>query len=75
MKDVKKTEQEEQEHCYIYLLENYSNYLTTCWLSGERSLPFGLLVLFCFCFFPYRNFCHKYKDKDIGNANYSNLFL
>ena len=25
-------------------LRTYSNILMTCWLSGERSLPFGLLV-------------------------------
>ena len=28
----------------VYLFENYSKYLMTCWLSCERSLPFGLLV-------------------------------
>ena len=30
----------------VCLLENYSKYFEgyTCWLSGERSLPFGLLV-------------------------------
>ena len=32
----------------VYLLENYSKYFDyytcTCWPSGERSLPFGLLV-------------------------------
>ena len=28
------------------LLKNYSKYLMTCWLSGERSLPFGPLVSF-----------------------------
>ena len=33
----------------VYLLENYSKYFDdfTCWLSGERSLPFGLLVSIC----------------------------
>ena len=35
----------------VYLLENYSKYfadllalILICWLSGERSLPFGLFV-------------------------------
>ena len=29
---------------YFTYLRTYSNILMTCWLSGERSLPFGLLV-------------------------------
>ena len=29
---------------YIYLVENYSNYFMSYWLSCERSLPFGLPV-------------------------------
>ena len=31
---------------FVYLLENYSKYFDgyTCWLSGERSLPFDLLI-------------------------------
>ena len=31
---------------FMYLLEKYSKYFDdhSCWLSGERSLPFGLLV-------------------------------
>ena len=30
------------------LLENYSKYLMTCWLSGERLFPSGLLVFYLF---------------------------
>ena len=33
----------------LYLLENIQNILMTCWLSGERSLPFWLLVYVCVC--------------------------
>ena len=35
------------EKTIALLLENYSKYFNdfTWWLSGERSLPFGLLVL------------------------------
>ena len=29
---------------YFTYLRTYSNILMTCWLSGEQSLPFGLLV-------------------------------
>ena len=31
----------------VFLLENYLKHFdgSTCWLSGEQSLPFGLLVL------------------------------
>ena len=32
----------------IFYLKTIQNILMTCWLSGERSLPFGLLVSFCF---------------------------
>ena len=28
----------------IFYFETIQNILMTCWLSGERSLPFGLLV-------------------------------
>ena len=28
----------------VYLLENFSKYFMKCWLSGDRSLPIGLLV-------------------------------
>ena len=33
----------------VYLLETYTKSFDdyTCWLSGERSLPFGLLVCIC----------------------------
>ena len=33
----------------VYLLENYPRYFDdyTCWLSGEQSLPFGLLGFCC----------------------------
>ena len=36
------------EKTIALLLENYSTYFDefTCWLSGERSLPFELLVNF-----------------------------
>ena len=38
-------------------LRTYSNILMTCWLSGERSLPFGLLVLNCYkCYFNQSNY-------------------
>ena len=35
------------EKTIALLLENYSEYFNdfTWWLSGERSLPFGLLVM------------------------------
>ena len=29
----------------VYLLVKYSKHFRTCWLSGELSLPFGLLVI------------------------------
>ena len=32
------------KHSFNYL-RTIQNYLMTCWLSGERSLPFGLLVI------------------------------
>ena len=38
------------EHCsYQFLLSNLKtgqNVLMTCWLSGERLLPFGLIVIY-----------------------------
>ena len=34
-----------------FSLRTIQNVSMTCWLSGERSLPFGLLVLFFVIFF------------------------
>ena len=31
----------------IFYFKAIQNILMTCWLSGERSLPFGLLVSLC----------------------------
>ena len=32
---------------YFTYLRTIQNILMTCWLTGERLLPFGLLVYFC----------------------------
>ena len=32
----------------VLYFKTVQNILMTCWLSGERSLPFGLLVLFSY---------------------------
>ena len=29
--------------------------MTSCWLSGKRSLPFGLLMFFCFFLFFFED--------------------
>ena len=55
----------------ILYFKTIQNILMTCWLSGERLLPFGLLVYF----FPPIQICFRLNKKNFFSNFYFYFFL